>query len=411
MKNEIDSFMKENQIAALLVTGPAGHNPAMVYFTGLVHVSQADLVKKAGEQGVLFHGAFERDEAAKTGLSLRSYDDFPYNQLLAETGGDKRKVEARRLFHILNSTGVTEGRVVLYGQSDWGKSYSTIEILKEYLPKIEFTADWDEAILLQAMLTKDDNELEQIRRMGNITTEVVAKTADFLSQHFARGDRLTKSDGENLTIGEVKRMINLWLAEAGAENPEGTIFSIGRDAGIPHSVGNNSDVLKLGQSIVFDIFPCQMGGGYFYDFTRTWCLDYAPDELVDLHQQVKSVYDNIVVSLKANENCKQYQMKTCDLFEKNGHPTVRSHKNTYDGYNHSIGHGLGLRVHEKPWFGEKADETDRLFKGSVFTIEPGLYYPDKGMGVRIEDTYCVDHTGKVELMAEYPYDLIIPVRK
>ena len=411
MKNEIDGLMKANQIAAILITGAADHNPAMVYFTGLTHISHGDLVKKPDEKGVLFHGAFERDEAEKSGLALRCYDDFPYNQLLAETGGDKTKLEARRLFHILESCRITTGKVVLYGQSDFGKAYSTIQMVKEYLPDIEFIADWYENLLFKAMITKDDHELEQIRQMGKITTGVVGKTADFLSQHQARNDRLVKSNGEILTIGEVKRMINLWLAEAGAENPEGTIFSIGRDAGIPHSAGEANDALQLGRTIVFDIFPCQVGGGYFYDFTRTWCLDYASDEVIQLHQQVKSVYDNIVASLKAGEPCYPYQISTCDLFEGMGHPSVRSHKNTFDGYNHSIGHGLGLRVHEKPWFGEKADGSDRLVPGAVFTIEPGLYYPDKGMGVRIEDTYCVTQQGKIEKMAEFPYALILPIRK
>jgi len=411
MKTEIDELLKTNDIAALLITGAADHNPAMVYFTGLTHISHGDLVIKPYEKGILFHGAFERDEAAKSGFVLRCYDDFSYKQLLSESGGDKTKVESRRLVHILESCGVTRGKVVLYGQSDFGKAYSTIQLVKEVLPDIEFIADWDEALLYKAMITKDDHELEQIRQMGKITTNVVGKTADFLSQHQARNDRLVKSNGENLTIGEVKRMINLWLAESGAENPEGTIFSIGRDAGIPHSAGEANDVLQLGRTIVFDIFPCQSGGGYFYDFTRTWCLDYAPDEVMELHQQVKSVYGNIATSLKAGEPCYPYQIATCDLFEKMGHPTVRSHKNTFDGYNHSIGHGLGLRVHEKPWFGEKADESDRLVPGAVFTIEPGLYYPDKGMGVRIEDTYCVTQQGIIEKMAEFPYDLILPIRK
>jgi len=411
MKNEIDALMKSQGIAALLISGAADHNPAMVYFTGQIHVSQGDLVKKPGEKGILFHGAFERDEAAKSGLTLHSYDEFPYKQILAETNGDKSKVEARRLFHILETCGVTRGKVVLYGQSDFGKAYSTIQTVKEYLPEIDFMADWNESLLLKAMITKDDSELDEIRQMGQITTSVVGKTADFLSQHKARNNQLVKSDGEYLTIGQVKRMINLWLAESGAENPEGTIFSIGRDSAVPHSVGAAEDTLQLGQTIVFDIFPCQAGGGYFYDFTRTWCLDHASDAIIELHQQVKSVYDAIAKDLKANEACNPYQMKTCDLFEEMGHPTIRSHKNTIDGYNHAIGHGLGLRVHEKPWFGDKADDSDRLVPGSVFTVEPGLYYPDKGMGVRIEDTYCVTHNGKIEKMAEYPYDLILPIRK
>ena len=92
-------------------------------------------------------------------------------------------------------------------------------------------------------------------------------------------DMLIGRDGEPVTIGQVKGLINLWLAERGAENPEGTIFAIGRDAAVPHSSGNPSDILRLGQTIVFDIYPCEAGGGYFYDFTRTWCLGYAPDDV------------------------------------------------------------------------------------------------------------------------------------
>ena len=87
-----------------------------------------------------------------------------------------------------------------------------------------------------------------------------------------------------------KRRINLWLAERGADNPEGTIFAIGRDAGVPHSTGTASDPLRLGQTIVYDIFPCEAGGGYYYDFTRTWCLGYAPDAVQALYQDVLDVY-------------------------------------------------------------------------------------------------------------------------
>jgi hypothetical protein len=61
--------------------------------------------------------------------------------------------------------------------------------------------------------------------------------ADFLSNHLVVYELLMKDDGVPLMIGDVKAKINLWLAELGAENPEDTIFAIGRDAGVPHSSG------------------------------------------------------------------------------------------------------------------------------------------------------------------------------
>ena len=129
-------------------------------------------------------------------------------------------------------------------------------------------------------------------------------------------------DGSPITIGEVKRKINLWLAEHGVENPEGTIFAIGRDAGIPHSTGTATDALRLGQTIVYDIFPCEAGGGYFYDFTRTWCLGYAPDSVLKVYEDVKKVYDTLPAELKLNAPFANYQKRTCELFEAMGHPTI-----------------------------------------------------------------------------------------
>ncbi len=410
MKTDINSLLKSNSIAAILITGAADHNPAMTYFLGNVHVSRAELIIKPGENPLLVHEAFEREEAARTGCTLQPNNKYPYLELLKETNGDRSKVEARRIAHILEDNGVTKGKVVLYGQMDMGKAYSSIRNVAEYLPDIEFLADWDETVLFKAMTTKDENELDQIRSMGKITTDVVGRTADYLSQQRIKNNNLVKSNGEPVTIGEIKSLINLWLAEAGAENPEGTIFSLGHDAGVPHSTGTSNEILRPGETIVFDIFPCQIGGGYFYDFTRTWCLGYATDEIQQLFDQVKHVYDQLISELRPGTLFRPYQLRTCELFEAFGHPTNRTHKNTENGYNHAVGHGLGLRVHEKPWSGDKADDSDCLIPGSVFTMEPGLYYPEKGMGLRIEDTYCINHKNQVELMAKYPYDLIIPVK-
>ncbi len=108
--------------------------------------------------------------------------------------------------------------------------------------------------------------------------------------------------------------------------------------------------------------------------------------------------------------CPTYQKLTCELFEARGHPTIQSDPATQSGYVHSLGHGLGLRVHERPWFGSNADDADRLVPGAVFTIEPGLYYPDKGMGVRLENSAWVRPDGQIEVLADFPFDLVLPVR-
>jgi Xaa-Pro aminopeptidase len=410
MKNEIDQLMKNNGIDALLIVGPAQHNPSMFYLTGGGHITNADLIKKQGEIPMIFHGAMEREEAAKTGLNTCSYDQFPLATYLKESNNDQIEAHARRYKDQFIKAGVEKGKIALYGSIEIGPKFMILNKFQELFPEYEVTSLMPDSILVTAMMRKDKDEIARIKKMGVITTTIVGKVAEFLGSQKVVNETLVGHDNEPITIGVIKSKINLWLAELGAENPEQTIFAIGRDAGIPHSQGNDSDSIQLGKTIVFDIFPCENGGGYFYDFTRTWCVGYAPEDVTKLYEQVKFVYDTVVSELEEDQSFKDYQRRTCELFEEMGHPTVLSNPKTLEGYVHSLGHGLGLHVHEMPFSGLSASDEEYLVRGSVFTIEPGLYYPDKGMGIRLEDTYYVSENGKIEKIVDYPMDLVIPVK-
>ncbi len=412
MKTDLDHLMREYNLDALLVTGPAQHNPAMYYLTGGGHLTRADLIKARGQDAVLYYNPMERDEAAATGLATRNLAEYRYSELLKQADGDPIRALALRYQKMLIEQGITRGRLALYGKVDLGSGYAVFKTLQSLMPDLELVGEpGGTSMLLEAMMTKDEHEIEQIRHMGRVTTEVVGQVADFLTAHKAKDGVLVKPDGQPLTIGEVKRNINLWLAERGAENPEGTIFALGRDAGVPHSSGNPADPLRLGQTIVFDIFPCQAGGGYYYDFTRTWCLGYAPDEVLALYEDVYAVYRQVMGELEAGAPFKRYQNRTCELFAARGHATVKDNPAIEEGYVHSLGHGLGLHVHERPWAGGTATEKDVLAPGVVVTIEPGLYYPERGMGCRLEDTVWVRPDGEMEILVEYPLDLVLPVRE
>lgn len=410
MRNDLDALMQAHNLDALLITGAAMHNPAMVYLTGIHHVSIADLIKKRGETPVLWCNPMEREEAAHTGLPTRSLMDFPMQELMKETNGDFQQAIILRYQRVLEAMGITAGRVGLYGQQEIGPAFAVFSGLQQAMPEIEFVGELGNSVLIEARATKDEDEIEHIRHMGQITTAVVGQTADFLTSHRVKDEVLVKPDGTPLMIGEVKNKINLWLMERGAENPEGTIFAIGRDAGIPHSTGNPTDLLRLGQTIVYDIYPCEAGGGYFYDFTRTWCLGYAPDAAQALYDDVRFVYDTILQEMKMGAPCRDYQIRTCELFEARGHPTIGSNPQTEEGYVHSLGHGLGLDVHESPNMSIFSKADNVLKPGVVITSEPGLYYPSRGMGVRLEDSLWVRPDGKIEVLAPYPLDLVLPMR-
>jgi len=410
MKSDLDRIMEAHNLDAMLVTGPAQHNPPMVYLTGGGHLTGGDLVKKRGEAPILFYNPMERDEAAKTGLATRNLGDYRFQDLLKQTGGDYLQAMVMRYQAMLTELGITSGRIAINGQADAGSVYAIFTTLQKAMPGLTLVGELGDSALLEAMATKDESEVERIRRMGQVTTAVVAQVSDFLTSHPVKDGVLVKADGQPLTIGDVKSRINLWLAERGVENPEGTIFAIGHDAGVPHSAGNPDDLLRLGQTIIFDIFPCEAEGGYYYDLTRTWCLGYAPDEVLALYEDVLTVYNWIISELRVDMPCKEYQQRTCELFEARGHATIKTNPQTQEGYVHGLGHGVGLNVHERPWFGLSVTDVDRLAPGVVVTIEPGLYYPERGMGVRLENTVWVHPDGQMEVLAEYPLDLVLPMK-
>ena len=410
MKQDLDGLMLENNIDALLIMGGPSQNPNMYYFTGGADLTYADVIKVRGKEPVIFHSVIERENAARTGMPTISYSRYPEKELLAQANNNITQVQVLKYRHMLEDLGVASGRISLYGRVDINKLLPVITELIELESGYEVVSGLDNDILEKARATKDSSEISRIKAVGEVTAAVVNQAADFLSGHSVKDNLLIKSDGFPLTIGDVKTKINSWLMERGVETPEETIFAMGRDAGVPHNKGENKQPLQVGIPIVFDIFPCEAGGGYFYDMTRTWCLGYAPDNVLEIYHQVMSVYESVRSQLRLNDPFSNSQVLTCELFEKLGHPTIRQQPGLEQGYVHSIGHGVGLNVHEKPFARQVTRDIDTFQSGMVFTLEPGLYYPDENLGVRIEDTLWIDDNGNFNVMAECPKDLVIPVK-
>jgi Xaa-Pro aminopeptidase len=409
MKKDLDRLMQERGLDAIWISGPANHNPALVYFTGVANITRADLIKKRGAPPVLFHYPMEREEAARTGLRCRNLNEFNPEEIFKQAGGNAAKAGAIRMARIFREMGI-RGRVAIGGNVELSSAYALLAELPAQAPDIQFVSEGEDPVLMRARSTKSPEEIERIRSIGRTTTAVTGETAAFLSSHAARGEVLVGRGGEALTIGAVKAFIRRALAGHGAEAPEGTIFAQGRDAGIPHSTGTDADPVCLGKTIVFDLFPCEMGGGYFYDFTRTWCMGYAPEAVEDLHRQVLLAYADTEERIRAGIRANEIQPAVCSFFEARGHSTIRSDPKTESGYVHLIGHGLGLNVHESPSFLLAESNREVLQPGAVFTIEPGLYYPERGMGVRLENTVWIRPDGAAEVIAPYPMNLVLPVK-
>nr|MBN1228944.1 aminopeptidase P family protein [Anaerolineae bacterium] len=405
MKSDLDRLMEERGFAAIVVMGEARGNHILKYLTNGAQVSHAIVVKKRHEQPAIICGGMERDEAAKSGLPVVTMAAFNYTQLVKEAGSGFEG-SVRLMGAIFEKYGIT-GKVSFYGTGDPGRSYMMLKRLAEYLPDIEVVGETETSIFDEAYATKDGDEIDAIKSIAQRTNTVMGEIIAFLQGHKVAGETLLKADGSPLTVADVKAHLRQRLLHYGLEDNGETIFALGRDAGVPHSRGEDGDVLALGKSIIFDLFPRDMVSGYYHDMTRTFCLGYAPDEVQMAYKQVMQAFNVVMDKLEVGQKGGYYQDLTCDVFEEHGHPTIRTNPGAEEGYVHSVGHGLGLQIHSRPRMSTLVEDT--LEVGHVITIEPGLYYPSRGYGVRIEDTVYVDEKGQFHSLTPYPKDLIIPV--
>jgi Xaa-Pro aminopeptidase len=410
LKRDLDRLMAERNLDAMVVEGPDGLGSANSDFNYLVkgaHLT-GTVIKKRGEPAMLLHSTWEQIQAESTGLVLVPTNRWNLREIMSETGDRfQAYVELRR--RIFADLGVG-GRVGFYGTVSAGPHFALLTGLAQNMPGLEIVAEFEKDLISQARLTKDPEEVEVMRQVGQKTCAVVRAVVDFIQTGRADGDTLVDASGAPITIGHVKQLLRRELAAQGLEEPQGTIFAQGRDAGLPHATGDESAPLKLGQPIVFDIFPRDLRSGYYHDMTRTFAIGHAPPELQSLYDDVRGVFEHVTAELESGAPTKVYQDMTCQFFEARGHPTIGTKYPIEEGYIHSLGHGIGLEVHEDFGFPSLQDRGDVLQPGAVFTIEPGLYYPDRGLGVRIEDTYYCTPDGGFESLTPFPKDLVIPLK-
>jgi len=409
MRADLDRIMAERNLDGMLVIGDASGNKVLNYLTGGAHLERALVVKKTGEPMTLIHGSMERDNAAGTGLQLVDRDQV-YNvyELLKKHKGDQLATQVDYLLQVFEHEGL-KGRVGIYGVQDAGAAYTLFSQLQERLVDAELVGEFGTSLFSIARETKDDREIAELVEAGRLTSIVVNETRDFLAGHQTRNEMLIRSDGEVLTIGDAKSFIRSRIYAYGMHEDHGHIFSQGRDAAVPHNAGDVNMPMRPGQSIIFDIFP-QVESNYFHDLTRTWSLGYATDEVQEAWDQTKEIFDKVMDSLAIGLPCRDFQIMTCEYYESKGHPTPMSAPGSHEGYVHGLGHGIGLDIHEGPSLSHATGNDSVLQPGHVFSVEPGIYYPDRGFGMRIEDSVAFTESGELINLTDVPYDLVIPVR-
>ncbi|MCC7205661.1 MAG: aminopeptidase P family protein [Anaerolineae bacterium] len=411
MRAHIDRLMADNGLDAIVVLGDETPNTFRNYLAGR-STGSGIIVKKRGEQAVYIVNPMEIDEAAKSGLKVVTPYDLGAADIYRAYRDDPDAMRRALALNTFEKLAI-KGRVAFYGAGEVHTLLPFILAIQDSMLDVELVIGGEAATIFDRMYeTKDEDEVKAMKRAADLACQVVRRTRDFLTGHFASGAKfgspVVDAAGNPLTIGAVKRFIRLATAELGLDDPEGAIFAQGRDAGMPHSKGEEDDVLQVGRAIVFDYFPRLSENGYFHDMTRTWVLGRAPAEVQRAYDDVMGIFHKVMKALKVGEPGSKYQEMTLDHFEARGHPTQRSHPGTMKGYVHSLGHGLGLNVHEAP--GLSVYSKAKLAPGNVVTVEPGLYYPERGYGIRVEDTVYFDKKGKLHNLTDFPYDLALPLK-
>lgn len=169
-----------------------------------------------------------------------------------------------------------------------------------------------------------------------------------------------------------------------------TIVAAGANSAVPHHRPTEA-VLRRGDFVKIDFGA--LVGGYHSDMTRTFVLGRAADWQREVYALVTDAQRAGCEAVTPGAKLADIDAAARDVITDAGHG---------EHFGHGLGHGVGLQIHEAPGIGAAAAGT--LHAGSVVTVEPGVYLPDRG-GVRIEDTVLVRQDP--ELLTRFPKELTI----
>ena len=268
MKRDIDALLRERGLSAALILRGETPNPTFRFMAGppAAHITSAILVCRPGQKPHLVHAMMERDSAEATGFELSDFGAHGFRKILEDEGSRDRAM-ARLLSKVLDESG-REG-------SGAGQR---IRRSGTELPHDQPASRIGSRTLRSPRTRTSGSSTARAPPRSRTKSTRSARSPD-LRRAYARvrevigggrldGGKLKDAEGW-VTIGRLRREIRRVFFEADLEEPHGNIIAMGRDAGVPHNIGNDGDVLEEGRSIVIDLYPVQAGGGYYFDVTRT----------------------------------------------------------------------------------------------------------------------------------------------
>ena len=253
----------------------------------------------------------------------------------------------------------------------------SIDVYQKLVTSFEHQFSSSVGVIEALRVVKDDSEIELIKRACEISTKAYQDVI------------------ESVRVGQsekfIRNILEQRMREYGADDIAfASIVASGPNSAIPHHEPTDRE-LQSGDFLKID-FGAKVDG-YHADCTRTAVVGKPSDWQAELHSAVTSAQE-------AGRNTIQSGIQFTEVEKAVNQSLTDSGYREY--FTHGLGHGVGLAIHEDPFFGRV--EAAKIASNTVITIEPGAYLKDKG-GVRVEDTIVVNSAGYVNL-TNLPYELL-----
>ncbi len=234
-------------------------------------------------------------------------------------------------------------------------------------------------LLTEMRIFKDEKELAAMAAAQELTDAAFAHILTYLRRGIREID--------------VALELEFFMRKNGAEGLAfDTIAVSGSASALPHGVPRD---VELENGFLTMDFGARFGG-YCSDMTRTVVIGKADDEMKHLYNTVLSAQEAALAAAKGGYGCKALDKVARDIIEGAGY---------HGRFGHSLGHGVGIDIHEAPNTSPRADESAVLRPGHVVTVEPGIYIEGQ-YGCRIEDMIAVLEDGSIRNFTKSPKTLI-----
>jgi Xaa-Pro aminopeptidase len=383
LRRDLDNILAEKGVNALLLYSESYKNANMYYLTKFLAPDPFIFLKKVDEDPLIVVNQMEYPRAQKQSIvkDVRSYFEYRYLEVM-KTAKDSHLGTMKFIANVIRREVGADRKICV----PHNFPAMTADVLEQEGLTVKPMFD----IVEKSRESKDADEIDEIQAVQAVAEEVTTEAVDLIANADVGANGLLTVKKEPLTVGKVKSFFGHKFLDRECVIEEDIIVACGLKGADPHYSGDSQDKLKANQPIVLDIYPRNVQKRYWTDMTRTIVKGRASDKVKKMFDAVLEAKNASIDAIESGALGNYVYDICCDVLEKAGYETTRRGKQITRGLTHSLGHGVGLDLHEGPSMNELYKFP--LKEHNIITVEPGLYDPDVG-GLRIEDIVEVTKAG------------------